>query len=125
MAFHQRLFMAHLGRRVFSICIPGTNRNCLIGMTTQKVARKLCNHLSSTEQFIAAREDTHSIGIEEVDFEDANIYKTLKLNNLALLVTEDFVASESEIAFDGSLIDIEYALDDDHREYFERLYNKK
>ena len=125
--------MLRMGKKVYNITIPKTGRSCLVGMTSREGAHKLREHVANnTPSFTLASQEAFAMfsalematmEIEEVDFQETAFYKMMKLNNFALLVCEDFVAEDEEIAFDGNLVDVEYPPDDEHRMFFDRLLN--
>jgi hypothetical protein len=126
------LYFSRLGNKVYTITIPKSGRCCLVGMTNPEASHRLNVHISSTPAYRNAAEDAYAlfssrevseIEVASVDFQEEAFYRMMKLNNFALLVCDDFVASDEEIAFDGSLVDPEYPPDDEHRMYFERLLN--
>lgn len=124
------LYFSRLGNRVYTITIPKSGRCCLVGMTSIQASRRLNAHIANTPAYRSSLDEAYAkfspeevgeIEVTAVDFQEEAFYRMMKLNNFALLVCEDFVASDEEIAFDGSLIEPEYPPDDEHRMYFDRL----
>jgi hypothetical protein len=116
--------MLRRGKTLYNITIPKTGRSCLVGMTTKESAKRLRTHvvsLTTPAQEAHMMFNDSETDITSMDFNDTAFYEMMKLNNFALLVCNDFVASDDEIVFDGDLVDAEYEPDDDHRLYFDRL----
>jgi hypothetical protein len=116
--------MLRRGKALYNITIPTTGRSCLVGMTTKESAKRLQKHvvdMNTPAQEAYMMFNDSETDVTSIDFDDIAFYKMMKLNNFALLVCNDFVASDDEIAFDGDLVDVEYEPDDEHRLYFDRL----
>jgi hypothetical protein len=95
-------------------------------MTSLEGAQKFREYVSDKtppDQLAFSLFSGFEVEITEVDFQETAFYKMMKLNNFALLVCDDFIAGGDEIAFDGSLVDVEYPPDDEHRMFFDRLLN--
>lgn len=135
MSMSHQLYMLRLNQRLYNVTVPTTGRSCLVGMTCPHKANKLKNHVAtSTPKFTLdslrfvdsfEQEEYDAMEIVEIDYQDTAFYKMMKLNNFAILICNDFVASDTEIVFDGDLVDVEYEPDDEHRFYFDHLLNLK
>ena len=131
MSMGHQLYMLSLNKQLYNVTVPATGRSCLVGMTCPHKAHKLKTHVATSTpkstlmslRFVESFEQREYDAMEiiEIDYQDTAFYRMLKLNNFALLVCNDFVASDTEIAFDGDLVDVEYPPDDDHREWFDHL----
>ena len=131
MSMGHQLYMIRFNKQLYNVTVPSTGRSCLVGMTCPHKANKLRTHVATrtpkftidslrfVDSFEQGEYDT--MEIIEIDYQDTAFYKMMKLNNFALLICNDFVASDTEIAFDGELVDVEYPPDDEHRFYFDRL----
>ena len=115
MSSSHELFMVSMGKRLYNITLPNTGRSCLVGMTSHKGANKL-------RAYVAGNRPIH-VEISSVDFQEPEFYKTMKLNNFALMVCDDVDMNGSKIEFEGSLIDVDYPPDDEHRFFFDHLLN--
>lgn len=119
-----KLYLVGLGSKIYTTHM-NPYRTCVVGMTSRMAAYNLAKHIETTPIYIASREFDKIPLVKEIDYMDDKFYKMLKLNNFALLIADEFVASDTEIVLNGNVIDVEYQIDDEHRMYFERLLGLK
>lgn len=126
------LYFPRLGNKLYTITVPKTGRSCIVGMKSPETTRRFNEYVSNTNSYKTAAEEAYdlfsassinSLDVAVIDFHEDAFYRMLKLNNYSLLVCDDFHVLNTELSFDGSLIDKEYEPDDEHRMYFERLLN--
>jgi len=125
------LYFPRLGNKLYTLTVPKTGRSCIVGMKNPETTRRFNEHVVNTGFYRTAAEkafdlfsdDSVSLDVAVIDFHDDAFYRMLKLNNYSLLICDDFHIFDTEISFDGSLIEKEHDPDDEHRMYFDRLLN--
>lgn len=133
----ENIYMIRYHNTLYATPIPHeTYRTCLVACKKKKVAKSLARHISLTKSKEIYKKvflrDSQTLGYLNIDIHkvncfDQNFYKHLLMNNLALILLDDYsvdVYDDNNIILHGDLIQDEYEISEANRMYLDELFTK-
>ena len=134
----ESIFLIRYQNTLYATSIPHETdyRTCLVACKNKKVAKSLAKHINRTKSREISKKvslkdsqqvETFKAEIHKVNCLDKKFYKHILMNNLAIMVLEDYsvdVYDDNNITLHGDLIRDEYKISESNRSYLDDIFVK-
>lgn len=116
------LYLLRKGNMVYSTRIKITknvsSKTCLVGLVNKKEAVRLQSYITSVYKLFE-----NELVVQEIDYKSIEFSTALRLNNLAILIASDFTIHDTDLHFNGDILNNEHDIDNDNRKYLNVIFD--